>query len=743
MRRLLLGLFAMLVPMLAWAQGFGFRAPPSAADPGAPALIRDLAERIVPVYQEPDIDRYLTTVSALQMALGDWRAADDSRRRLRAHRRAAQRPVERAIVFDLFALARAIEARDRVAFAQAYRQAFRELIPEVATRDLPAASDWLLQPASGYLGSLQRVLDRLQGKDSITLDEALELIWAWVTYDAYRSAGALVETLLAEEDRRRYTVDDGVTIQTAAGQRLHALVVRPAGTAAKLPALLEFTLQVSPGEAKAAAAHGYVGVVAYTRGKLEPGEARVLPFQHDGEDARAVIAWIAGQPWSDGRVGMMGSGYAGFAAWAAAKRLPQALKAIATFSPMAPGVDFPMAGNIFRNSAYRWAEANLQRRGPPPRSDDARWRAIDQAWYRSGRRYRDLEHLPGKPERAVRDIVRTWLSHPSFDRYWQNRIPFGAQFAAIDIPVFTATGYYAAGEPGALYYFREHAGHHPAADHTLLIGPYDDRGASPSLRSYAVDPAALIDLRELRYQWFDHVLKGAARPAPLKDRVNYQLMGANVWRHAPSLQAMGNARLRLHLAGGSDGHHRLTETPADAAAFIEQQVDFTDRSDADWTAPAALVHRQLPLRHALVFATEPLRQPLEIVGLPAGVFDFTPNRMDVDLSLTLYEQLPGGAYLQLSEPWEFRASYLRDRTRRQLLQAGVRQQLPFTSERLTARRLQPGSRLVLVLAVIKRPDLEINYGSGKDVSEESIDDGKLPLRIRWHAGSHVELPVHR
>src|SRR3546814_11640989 len=52
---------------------------------------------------------------------------------------------------------------------------------------------------------------------------------------------------------------------------------------------------------------------------------------------------------------MYGSDYAGFAAWAATKSLPKALKAIATVDPMAPGISFPMEGHIFRNDTLRWA----------------------------------------------------------------------------------------------------------------------------------------------------------------------------------------------------------------------------------------------------------------------------------------------------------------------------------------------------------------------------------------------------
>jgi hypothetical protein len=55
--------------------------------------------------------------------------------------------------------------------------------------------------------------------------------------------------------------------------------------------------------------------------------------------------------------------------------------------------------------------------------------------------------------------------------------------------------------------------------------------------------------------------------------------------------------------------------------------------------------------------------------------------------------------------------------------------------------LQPGSRLVMVLGINKRPDREINYGTGGDVSEESIADGKIPLKVRWFSDSYIDIPV--
>ena len=84
---------------------------------------------------------------------------------------------------------------------------------------------------------------------------------------------------------------------------------------------------------------------------------------------------------------------------------------------------------------------------------------------------------------------------------------------------------------------------------------------------------------------------------------------------------------------------------------------------------------------------------------------------------------------------------MRDRTHRHLLTPGRRQRLDFRSGRLTSRRFEPGSRLVAVISVVKNPGAQINYGTGKDVSDETIADAREPLKIRWLGGSFLEVPM--
>jgi hypothetical protein len=208
---------------------------------------------------------------------------------------------------------------------------------------------------------------------------------------------------------------------------------------------------------------------------------------------------------------------------------------------------------------------------------------------------------------------------------------------------------------------------------------------------------------------------------------------------------MADASLRYYLDPAVSGpNHRLSLHKKTTDAFALQNMSFVDRQDAAWTPPTDLISKSLAPRHGTIFVSDPLAKPSTISGLFSGRLDFDVNKMDMDLNITLYELLPNGDYVRLFGPtYEVRASYAQDRAHRQLLKAGERQKLAFKSERITSRQLQAGSRIAMVLSISKRPDREINYGTGGDVSEESIADGKIPMKIRWHSDSYVDIPIHK
>jgi hypothetical protein len=76
-----------------------------------------------------------------------------------------------------------------------------------------------------------------------------------------------------------------------------------------------------------------------------------------------------------------------------------------------------------------------------------------------------------------------------------------------------------------------------------------------------------------------------------------------------------------------------------------------------------------------------------------------------------------------------------------LLTVGARNELSFTAGRLTSRLVEPGSRIVVTIAILKQPGEQINYGTGKDVSDESVADAGEPLRVVWSPASVIRIPI--
>lgn len=80
-------------------------------------------------------------------------------------------------------------------------------------------------------------------------------------------------------------------------------------------------------------------------------------------------------------------------------------------------------------------------------------------------------------------------------------------------------------------------------------------------------------------------------------------------------------------------------------------------------------------------------------------------------------------------------------SKRVLLTPARRTLIPFERTPLISRRMSAGSRLLVMLTVNKNSFAQVNYGTGKDVSDESIADATEPLQVRWCDDSYVIVPV--
>ncbi len=732
-------LFAIL-PVSLRAQSFS---TPASSEPAAMAA---LAREVLAAQPSVEGEVALNTRFRLQLAAQDYPAALETMKTLRALRKGDE-PTRATATrqHELYARTRLLEAAGKAPEA-ALNEAFVAMARDLDDPAVYQFSVALRGNVEGARQQVEKIREELKGKTQLDLSEALKLLAAYQTLATVDRLLPKAAALMAEEEGWRYVIDEDARIRTQDGATICAVVVRPRKTA-KLPTAFEFTIYANEsnrGEAIHSAANGFVGVVANSRGKRNSPDA-IEPYEHDGADAAATIAWIARQPWSDGQVGMYGGSYDGFTQWAAAKHRPKALKAIMPSVPVAPGVGTPMEGGVFLNSFYKWIPyvTHTKLLDETDYNDWKRWNGLDWAWFESGRPYRELPDEDGHPN----PLWLRWLSHPTYDRYWQVMIPYGKEFADLNIPVLTTTGYFDGCSISALYYFTEHTTRRKGAEHYFVIGPYDhiggQRRSQDVVQGYAIDPAARIDIEALRYQWLNHVLRGGPKPALLKDRVNYQVMGADTWKHSPTVAAMANGSRIFHLDPASEnGMHRLSPTTPAKGTTLPLKVDLAERKTLSFGGPAMIQDKEIDTSNGLAFASAPLTEPLEVSGCFSGRLAFVTNKKDVDLSLQLYEQTADGRCLFLSHLLT-RASLLRDRQRRQLLTPGKLQTLAFSSERLTSRRLAAGSRVVFLLSVPKQPRAQVNYGTGKDVSVESIADAGEPLQITLRGVNYLRLPIFK
>ena len=314
--------------------------------------------------------------------------------------------------------------------------------------------------------------------------------------------------------------------------------------------------------------------------------------------------------------------------------------------------------------------------------------------------------------------------------------------------MLTVEGYYNDSQVSGLYYFREHNKYVERAEHYLIIGPYGhfgaQRGGEKDLQGIVVDPAALIDLKGITYQWFDYTLRNGDRPEFLRDKVNYQVMGTNRWEHSPSLADMSNETLTLYLSNqqnDDNSTYKLDASPPTVPGSLSQSVDFKDRATTNNDYyPDPIVRKRIDTTNGFIFVSEPFTDDMIVNGSFSGNLALSINKRDVDFGVTLYELMPTGEYFHLSY-YIGRASFAKDRTKRSLLKPNEIEHVPFSNARLVSKKLHRGSRLVAYVNVNKNPFSQLNYGTGKDVSDETIADAGTALQIHWHNESFIRIPI--
>jgi len=391
-------------------------------------------------------------------------------------------------------------------------------------------------------------------------------------YETLRLAETADSTL--SQPTYEVTLDDDVAVAMRDGVKLSVDIYRPEASG-KFPVILvrtPYKKEMSELQAKYFARRGYVYAAQDCRGRFASG-GKWEPFFNEPADGYDTIEWLAAQPWSNGKVGMIGGSYVGWVQWWAAREAPPHLVTIIpNVSPPDPYYNIPYEyGAFFLFGAIWWADV-LEQEATADLSGKSLQDIMDKKYARL------LRHLPvidldeivlGKPNPYWRD----WIKHPDNDAYW-DRASFLERLAKVDIPVYHQSGWYDGDGIGSKlnYLTMTKYGH---ANQKLVLGPWGHTASATRMGPRITDfgPSAIVDLERSYVRWLDRWLKGIDNGIDREPLVAVFAMGSNKWLTGNTYPLAETQFTKFYLASQgkantSSGDGWLEASPpADGMAF--------------------------------------------------------------------------------------------------------------------------------------------------------------------------------
>ncbi|WBX72314.1 CocE/NonD family hydrolase [Tenacibaculum retecalamus] len=364
-----------------------------------------------------------------------------------------------------------LKAKTSLNFKEAFKNSYRKYLDNSDDIEVINLDKALIirDPTDYYVSNFKNTYNAIKS-EKISQLTAKDLVKKYFLNIVFSSTRAIYFKEIKEDHKRRYAVNDSIVIPMKDGAEVSIVIVKRKGNSTtKKSAILVSSIYTGTNVASAmlTASKGYVGVIANTRGK-RLSKSEVKPLEYEQTDVYEVIDWISKQTWSNKKVAMFGGSYNGFTQWASMKhKVHPVLKTIVPMVAIAPGIDYPMENNILHNYSYSWNfyVTNNKFLDFEASNDFNRWNNLKNTWYKTGVAFNKLDSLDGQ----VNKLWNTYMQHPSYDNFWKKMIPYKQEFAKIDIPILTITGYYDDSQRGAMYYYNKHHKYAKNPNHYLLV----------------------------------------------------------------------------------------------------------------------------------------------------------------------------------------------------------------------------------------------------------------------------------
>jgi hypothetical protein len=581
---------------------------------------------------------------------------------------------------------------------------------------------------------------------------------------------------------------------------------------------------------------GYVVVVQDVRGRFGSG-GRWRPLRDDGADGADLLAWIAAQPWSNGKVGTVGTSYDGATQHALAIHGAPALAATVPVDAMTnPGRHGIRNGGAFELRWLAWVLSLGNAVGPVLTPDGRQTGAVIDAAGRPTGRWLMADGTETTPEQspdlaaqlagaraaldrlalddaprleiealghAIRETARAlplrpgatalrhapdyeaWLTealeHGDNDSFWTD---MGCSVvdhltAYQDVPAIHVTGAYDSwGAPVANLTFPALAAA-KRSPQRLLFGPWTHGQQQLSYAGVAeFGPDAAIDMRAVQQRWFDRWLKDEPNGAEHDPPVRVFVMGGGDGHRTPEGRLFVGGHWRddgawplpgavatpfyLHASGGLSA-----EPPGEA---VPTGYRFDPRHPVPSIGGPVSSQRDLMLNGAqdqvcrrdlwpceddrplaerpdvLVFQTEPLPEPLQIIGPLTVKLWASSDGPDTDFTAKLVDvwppsaDFPRGMALNIGDG-VIRARYRDSLTAPAPLEPGRSYELEITLYP-TALVFAAGHRIRIDISSSNFPRFDVNPNTGEPLNANT--GWRVAANTVFHdAGrpSRVILPV--
>jgi uncharacterized protein len=347
------------------------------------------------------------------------------------------------------------------------------------------------------------------------------------------------------------------------------------------------------------------------------------------DDAVEIIAWLAAQPWSNGKVGMRGISWGGFSTLQTAMRNPPALKAI---MPMACSDrrytdDAHYVGGCLAMTNFKWgASFKAVMAGPPdPAIAGPGWRAMWQS---------RLEASP--------PIIARWTEHDHEDDYWRHgSLTF--DYAAITCPTYVVGGWadaYVHSVPRLL------EGLH--CPKKALVGPWGHTYPWLGGQGVALDWA----FEEVR--WWSQWLRGENTGIMDEPVLRYYLPAATPsqsgvtpghWAAEASWPTPNVKPLHLHLTDAG-----LSATPGPAKARHNRSGNAIGLQTPEWVpfGQQELPHDQsADDALSIVYDLAALAEATELLGVPRALLRLSVDKPMAQAAVRLCKVMPDGTSWRL------------------------------------------------------------------------------------------------